>query len=60
MGRSDEVKLYQLKLHLHGTSLHVFHMFPTDEHTHVALAVEALHKRFGPVDIEELRGLVFH
>lgn len=33
-------------------------MFPTNERTHFALAVEALHKRF-TVDIKELRGLEF-
>ena len=54
---SDEVKLYQLKVHLDKTALHVFRMFPTSSYKK---ASDALRKRFRPVDIEELQGLEFH
>ena len=57
---SDEVKLYQLKVHLDKTALHVFRMFPTDDKSSYKKASDALRKRFRPVDIEELRGLEFH
>ena len=57
---SDEVKLYQLKVHLDKTALHVFRMFPTDDKSSYKKASDALRKRFRLVDIEELRGLEFH
>ena len=57
---SDEVKLYQLKVHLDKTASHVFRMFSTDEKSGYKKAADALRKRFRPVDIEELRGLEFH
>ena len=51
---SDEVKLYQLKVHLDKTALHVFRMFPTDDKSSYKKASDALRKRFRLVDIEEL------
>ena len=35
-------------------------MFSTDEKCSYKKAADVLRKRFGPVDIEELRGLEFH
>ena len=57
---SDEVKLYQLKVHLNKTALHVFRIFSTEEKSSYKNTADALRKRFHPVDIEELRGLEFH
>ena len=57
---SDEVKLYQLKVHLDKTASHVFRMFSTEEKSSYKKAADALRKIFRPVDIEELRGLEFH
>ena len=57
---SDEVKLYQLKVHLDKTASHVFRIFSTEEKSSYKKAADALRKRFRPVDIEELRGLEFH
>ena len=58
---SDEIKLYQLKVHLNKTALHVFRIFSTEEKSSSCKnAADSLRKRFHPVDIKELRGLEFH
>ncbi len=57
---APEQKLYQMKLHLDKTAVEVFRMLPEEDRVDFDWAVEALGKRFRPVDIEELRGLEFH
>ena len=39
---SDEVKLYQLKVHLNKTTLHVFRMFSTEEKSSYKNAADIL------------------
>ena len=50
----------QLKAHLTSKAKQAFMMLSPQEKSCYQLAVEALKKRFHPVDIEELRGLEFH
>ena len=59
-GWSSEEKHYQLKAHFNKTALNVFRMLPDQHRDTFDTAVSALKKRFGPADIEELRGLEFH
>ena len=59
-GWTEEQCVYQLKVHLEKTALQAFRMLPDGDKTSYTAAVEALKKRFQPVDIEELRSLEFH
>ena len=60
VGWTEEQCIYQLKAHLEKTALHAFRMLPEGDKGSYTTAVEALKKRFHPVDIEELRSLEFH
>ena len=57
---TKEQRLCQLKARLESTAQEVFQMLPTEEKSDYSKVVEALKKRFKPVDIEELRGIEFH
>ena len=57
---TDEQRFHQFKFHLSQSALHVFHLLPVNERVTYASAVEALKKRFKPIDIEELRSMEFH
>ena len=59
-GWTEEQRVYQLKVHLEKIALQAFQMLPEGDKTSYTAAVEALKKRFQPVDIEELRSLEFH
>ena len=59
-GWTEEQRVYQLKAHLEKTALQAFLMLPEGDKGSYTTAVEALKKRFHPVDIEELRSLEFH
>lgn len=49
-----------MKLHLDKTDAEVFCMLPEEDRMDFDRSVEALGKRFRPIDIEELCGLEFH
>ena len=55
-----EQKLCQLKAHLNKTALQMFRLLSEDERSTYDKAVQALRKRFKPIDIEELRGIEFN
>ena len=59
-GWTDEQRFHQFKFHLSQSALHVFRLLPASERGTYASAVEALKKRFKPIDIEELRSMEFH
>ena len=56
---TDEVKLFQLKLHLVKTADQVFRVLSTEQKATYNTAVAALKQRFRPIAIEELRGWDF-
>ena len=59
-GWSEEHKKYRLKMHLSKTAFQTYCMLSKESKQSYSTAVEALRKRFHPVDIEELRGAEFY
>ena len=59
-GWSEEHKKYWLKMHLSKTAFQTYCMLSKESKQSYSTVVEALRKRFHPVDIEELRGAEFY
>ena len=59
-GWSMDQKKYRLKMHLDKTAFQTFCMLSKETKQSYSTVVEALRKRFQPVDIEELRGAEFY
>ena len=59
-GWSVDQKKYRLKMHLDKTAFQTFCMLSKETKQSYSAVVEALRKRFQPVDIEELRGAEFY
>lgn len=59
-GWSEEHQCYHLKMSLDKTAFQTYKLLPDDVKSSYSATVEALKKRFKPVDIEELRGMDFH
>ena len=59
-GWSVDQKKYRLKMHLDKTAFQTFCMLSKETKRSYSAVVEALRKRFQPVDIEELRGAEFY
>ena len=59
-GWSEEHQCYYLKMSLDKTAFQMYRLLPDDVKASYSATVEALKKRFKPVDIEELRGMDFH
>ena len=59
-GWSEDQKKYRLKMHLDKTAFQTFCMLSKETKQSYSAVVEALRKRFHPVDIEELRGAEFY
>ena len=57
---TDEQRFHQFKFHLSSQVQHVFHLLSKSDRRTYSAAVDALKKRFKPIDIEELRSLEFH
>ena len=60
VGWSGDHKKYQLKMLLDRNAFQAYRLLPESVNSSYKDTVEALQKRFKPVDIEELRGLEFH
>ena len=60
VGWSEDHKKYQLKMLLDRNAFQAYRLLPESVKSSYKNTVEALQKRFKPVDIEELRGLEFH
>ena len=60
VGWSEDHKKYQLKMLLDCNAFQAYRLLPESVKSSYKNTVEALPKRFKPVDIEELRGLEFH
>lgn len=56
----DEHCKYHLKMLLDKAAFQTYHLLPESVKASYNETVEALRKRFKPVDIEELRGIEFH
>ena len=59
-GWSEDQKKYRLKMHLDKTAFQTYCMLSKETQQNYSAVVEALRKRFHPVDIEELRGAEFY
>ena len=59
-GWSVDQKKYRFKMHLDKTAFQTFCMLSKETKQSYSAVVEALRKRFQPVDIEELRGAEFY
>ena len=60
VGWSEEHKRYHLKMSLDKTAFQTYRLLPKTVKASYADTVDALKKRFHPIDIEELRGMEFH
>ena len=60
VGWSEEHRKYHLKMLLDKAAFQTYRLLPDSVKASYSETVEALRKRFKPVDIEELRGIEFH
>ena len=59
-GWSEDDRKYRLKMHLDKTAFYAHQNLSSDTKKSYSAVVEALRKRFLPIDIEELRGAEFY
>ena len=59
-GWSEEHQRYHLRMSLDKTAFQTYQLLPDDVKVSYSTTVEALKKRFKPVDREDLRGMDFH
>ena len=60
VGWSEEHRKYHLRMLLDKAAFQTYRLLPDSVKASYSETVEALRKRFKPVDIEELRGIEFH